>query len=61
MLRRCFLVASVALAVLAHGVGLAVGLKPVFHAEYDLSPAPVLPTARKLGFSSLRKHLSLDA
>jgi hypothetical protein len=87
------------IADLAHGMGLAVGLKndveqvralapyfdfavneecasydecgvlsaftkagkPVFHVEYDLRPAQFCPTTLKLGFSSLRKHLSLDA
>jgi hypothetical protein len=87
------------LADLAHGLGLAVGLKndvdqaatlgpsfdfavneqcvqyrecgalsgfvaankPVFHVEYDLSVSQFCPTARSLGFSSMRKHYELDA
>jgi len=35
--------------------------KPVFHAEYDLTTATFCPVTRPLGFSSIRKHLSLDA
>lgn len=35
--------------------------KPVFHVEYALAPARFCPAVRKLGFSSMRKHLSLDA
>jgi hypothetical protein len=35
--------------------------KPVFHVEYDLSTAAFCPTAKKLGFSSMRKRLSLNA
>ncbi|MCP2328060.1 hypothetical protein HDA40_006567 [Hamadaea flava] len=35
--------------------------KPVFHVEYDLSPAQFCPATRKLRFASMRKHLDLDA
>jgi hypothetical protein len=35
--------------------------KPVFHVEYSLDTSKFCPTARKLGFSSMHKHLSLDA
>ncbi|WP_329180965.1 endo alpha-1,4 polygalactosaminidase [Streptomyces sp. NBC_01477] len=35
--------------------------KPVFHVEYELKPARFCPAVRKLGFSSMAKHLSLDA
>jgi hypothetical protein len=35
--------------------------KPVFHTEYDLSLAEFCATTRKLGFSSIRKHVDLDA
>ena len=35
--------------------------KPVFHVEYDLATTRFCPTAKALGFSSLRKHLALDA
>jgi hypothetical protein len=35
--------------------------KPVFHAEYDLDPGAFCPVVRPLGFSSIRKHQSLDA
>ncbi|CAG6398284.1 endo alpha-1,4 polygalactosaminidase [Actinacidiphila cocklensis] len=35
--------------------------KPVFHVEYELAPAEFCPAVRKLGFSSMRKHLALDA
>jgi hypothetical protein len=87
------------IADLAHGLGLAVGLKndveqvaalvpafdfavneecaayaecstlkpfiaagkPVFHAEYDLNTTAFCPATTKLGFSSMRKRLSLNA
>jgi hypothetical protein len=87
------------IADLAHGLGLAVGLKndveqvtallpafdfavneecavyaecgalkpfiaagkPVFHAEYNLSTAAFCPASTKLGFSSIRKRLNLNA
>lgn len=35
--------------------------KPVFHVEYDLAPAEFCPVTRPLHFSSMRKHLDLDA
>ncbi|WP_073496154.1 endo alpha-1,4 polygalactosaminidase [Actinacidiphila paucisporea] len=35
--------------------------KPVFHVEYELKPAQFCPEVRRLGFSSMRKHLVLDA
>jgi hypothetical protein len=35
--------------------------KPVFHAEYDLAPARYCATTARLGFSSIRKKLSLNA
>ena len=35
--------------------------KPVFHAEYDVPTGTFCPVTRALGFSSIRKHLSLDA
>ena len=35
--------------------------KAVFHVEYGLSRSKFCKQARKLGFSSLRKHLDLDA
>jgi hypothetical protein len=35
--------------------------KPVFHVEYNLSTAAFCPTAKKLGFSSMRKRLNLNA
>ncbi|MGW5350701.1 endo alpha-1,4 polygalactosaminidase [Streptomyces sp. NPDC004031] len=35
--------------------------KPVFHVEYDLRTDQFCPEARKRGFSSMRKRLSLDA
>ncbi len=35
--------------------------KPVFHVEYDLSPDKFCATTKKLGFSSMRKRLSLNA
>lgn len=35
--------------------------KPVFHVEYELKPAQFCPAVRRLGFSSMAKHLSLDA
>ncbi|MFG1806870.1 endo alpha-1,4 polygalactosaminidase [Streptomyces sp. NPDC049040] len=35
--------------------------KPVFHVEYELEPSRFCPAAKKAGFSSMRKHLSLDA
>lgn len=34
--------------------------KPVLHVEYDLTPGSFCPTARRLGFSSMRKNLDLD-
>ncbi|HLM65525.1 MAG TPA: endo alpha-1,4 polygalactosaminidase [Acidimicrobiales bacterium] len=34
--------------------------KPVFHAEYDLSPAEFCAESRRLGLSSIRKNLGLD-
>lgn len=35
--------------------------KPVFHVEYRLSPATFCRRAERLGFSSMRKRLRLDA
>jgi hypothetical protein len=35
--------------------------KPVFHAEYDLGTAAFCPVTTPLRFSSIRKHVSLDA
>jgi hypothetical protein len=35
--------------------------KPVFHVEYSVSTERFCPTTRALGFSSMRKHLALDA
>lgn len=35
--------------------------KPVFHVEYDLAPAEFCPVTEPLHFSSMRKHLDLDA
>ncbi|WUH94808.1 endo alpha-1,4 polygalactosaminidase [Streptomyces sp. NBC_00433] len=35
--------------------------KPVFHVEYELEPARFCPAAKRSGFSSMRKHLALDA
>ena len=35
--------------------------KPVFHAEYDLPTDQFCPVTRALGFSSVRKRLTLDA
>jgi hypothetical protein len=35
--------------------------KPVLHVEYDLSPARFCPITAPLRFSSLAKHVSLDA
>jgi hypothetical protein len=35
--------------------------KPVFHVEYDLAVTTFCPTTNALGFSSMRKHLELDA
>ena len=35
--------------------------KPVLHVEYDLAPGAFCSTARKLGFSSMRKSLDLGA
>ncbi len=35
--------------------------KAVFTAEYELDPADFCPDARARGFSSMRKHLDLDA
>ena len=35
--------------------------KPVFHVEYDLEPAEFCPVTRSLRFSSMAKHLELDA
>jgi hypothetical protein len=35
--------------------------KPVFHVEYDLTVTQFCAKARSLGFSSMRKHLELDA
>lgn len=35
--------------------------KPVFHAEYNLTTAEFCPVTKPLKFSSIRKHLSLDA
>jgi hypothetical protein len=35
--------------------------KPVFHAEYNLARAKFCPLAQRLGMSSIRKRLELDA
>jgi hypothetical protein len=35
--------------------------KPVFHAEYGVSTAAFCPTSRRLGLSSIRKRLNLNA
>lgn len=35
--------------------------KPVFHAEYNLTPAQFCPTSQRLQLSSIYKHVSLDA
>ncbi len=35
--------------------------KPVFHTEYDLPTGTFCPVTRPLGFSSIRKHVSVDA
>jgi hypothetical protein len=35
--------------------------KPVFHVEYDLDTGQFCPAAKALGFSSMKKKLSLDA
>lgn len=35
--------------------------KPVLHVEYELKPRKFCSKARALGFSSMRKHYSLDA
>jgi hypothetical protein len=35
--------------------------KPVFNVEYNLATSAFCPQAKALGFSSMRKHLSLDA
>lgn len=35
--------------------------KPVFHAEYDLTTTAFCPVTTPLRFSSIRKHVSLDA
>jgi hypothetical protein len=35
--------------------------KAVFQVEYDLAPSAFCPQARRLGFSSLRKHPKLGA
>jgi len=35
--------------------------KPVFHVEYDMSTAEFCPATKKLRFSSMLKHLDLDA
>jgi hypothetical protein len=35
--------------------------KPVLHVEYELAPGAFCPTTRRLGFSSMRKNLNLDA
>ena len=35
--------------------------KPVFHAEYHLERDEFCPVARRLGLSSIRKKLELDA
>jgi len=35
--------------------------KPVFHVEYDLEPAEFCPVTQPLHFSSMAKHLALDA
>ena len=35
--------------------------KPVFNVEYNLATTSFCPQAKTLGFSSMRKHLSLDA
>lgn len=35
--------------------------KPVFHVEYDLRPSQFCAQARRLGLSSMAKHLELDA
>jgi hypothetical protein len=35
--------------------------KPVFHVEYEVGTARFCPTARTLGFSSMRKRWELDA
>ena len=35
--------------------------KAVFHVEYSLTTSKFCPTTTALGFSSMRKHLDLDA
>jgi hypothetical protein len=35
--------------------------KAVFHVEYNLDTSQFCPVTTPLGFSSMRKHLSLDA
>ncbi|HEY5835123.1 endo alpha-1,4 polygalactosaminidase, partial [Streptomyces sp.] len=35
--------------------------KPVFHVEYDLTPSQFCADSRRLGLSSMVKHLELDA
>lgn len=35
--------------------------KPTFHAEYELATSEFCAESRRLGLSSIRKHVSLDA
>ena len=35
--------------------------KAVFNVEYNLATSSFCPQAKALGFSSMRKHISLDA